>query len=213
MSRRAGASFVALLTSFAAAAWAVPAPRTGDLGTVLTAEAASDPFADDAGGAGSLVIVYKDGHTAGYSVIGTTRLTRDGKKVAFDPAMIGDLVARAEFDPNTKTLAVLDLMSPEAAASAKKEARPAAKGKPAVPAVVMGEVAFTDALRGTLSVRAGNGRMREFAVAETTVVLRQTADGRPRAAGFETVSVGDSVEIRSRDGKNADQIRVRPAAR
>jgi hypothetical protein len=211
--RRVGAALGALLTACAALSRAATPPKTGVLGTVLTAEVASDPFADNVSGAGSMVIVDKDGNTADYSVIGTTRLTRDGKKIAFDTALIGDLVVRAEFDPNTKTLNVLDLLSPGAAAPAKKEAHPAATGKSSAPATVKGEVAFADTLKGTLSVRTGKGRTREFAVVETTAVLRETADGPAREIGFETVSIGDAVEVRSRDGKTADQIRIRPAAR
>ena len=212
MNRPAAAAFAALLTAGAAFARAAGTPETRASGTVLTAEVASDPFADNVSGAGSMVIVDPAGHTANYSVVGTTRLTRDGKKITFDTTLVGDLVVRAEFDPNTKTLTVLELKTPGTAAPAKKAVRPAAK-KAAATAIVSGEVAFADAIKGELSVRLGKGRTRKFAVAETTTVLRKTADEPAREVAFETVAVGDVVEVRSRDGKVADQIRIRAGAR
>ena len=202
MSRLAAAAFVALLAAGASAARTDDAPAARVSGRVLTAEIASDPFADGTSGAGSMVIVDKDGHTEEYSVLGTTRLTRDGKNIKFDTSLIGNLVIQAEFDPQTKTLTLLDLKSPETVAPAKKAAPPA---------IVSGEVAFADALKGSLSVRTGRGHTRKFAIVETTTVLRETAGGPAQEIGFETVSVGDAVEVRSRDGRTADQIRVRAA--
>ena len=53
----------------------------------------------------------------------------------------------------------------------------------------------------------------DFAVGETTKILREIAGKPTQAIGLENVPVGDPVEVSSRDGKTADQIRVRPAAR
>ena len=200
MNRPAAAALAALLTLGGAAARAA----TRVTGTVLAAEIAAEA---PESGAGSLTIVDKAGQTASYSVLGTTRVTRDGKDVKFDTALIGDLVVRAKFDPKTKTLTVLDLKSSGIVKPAKKAAAPAA------PANVSGEVAFADAIKGLLSVRSGKDATREFSVAETTKVLRETAGKPAQEVGFETVAVGELVEVSSRDGKTADEIRVRPAAR
>jgi hypothetical protein len=191
-----------------------PAPsETRDSGTILTAEVANDPFADNVSGAGSLVIVNKTGRSESFSVVGTTRLTRDGKAIVFDDktALIGDLVVLAKFDPKTKVLTVLDLKSAPPPIPWNQPAATAAKAP--AKGTVSGEVAYADAIKGLLSVKTGKGRTKKFAVADTTTVLRESADGSAREIGFETVMVGDSVDVRSRDGKTADQIRVRPAAR
>jgi hypothetical protein len=200
---RAAAATLAALLATGASARAADAPKAQVSGTVLTAEIAADPFAGGTG-AGSLVIVDKAGQTSEYSVLGTTRVTRDGKKIKFDATLVGDLVVRAKYDPKSKTLTVLDLKSSGVIKAAAKTA---------APAPVRGEVAFADAIKGELSVRTGKGATREFSVGETTKVLRETAGKPPLEVGFETVAVGDAVEVFSRDGKTADQIRVRPASR
>ena len=194
MRRPAAAALLALL---AAAAPALGATRVS--GTVLTAEVSPD----SSHGAGDLVIVDKGGRTSRYEVAGKTRVTRDGKDVKFDDALIGDLVVRAKYDPKTKVLTVLDLKSSGVEKPVKKPA----------PATVNGEVAFADAIKGTLSVRLGPGRTRDFTVAETTKVAREKAEGPAQEIGFENVAVGDLVEVRSADGKIADSIRVHPAAK
>ncbi|HEX4048516.1 MAG TPA: hypothetical protein VH309_11805 [Elusimicrobiota bacterium] len=199
MSRWAVAALAALL--LVGAARAADAPSGQISGRVLTTEVATDPFAE--GGAGSLVIVDKAGQTAEYSVLGTTKVMRDGKKIHFDATLVGDLVVKAKFDPATKTLTLLDLKSSGAVKPAKK----------AAPALIKGEVAFTDALKGVLSVQTLKGVTRDFAVVDATKVLRQAGDDAPQDIAFETVAVGDSVEVRSRDGKTADEIRVRVPAR
>lgn len=198
MSRTAAAALTALLTLAASSARAATLS-----GKVLTAEVASD----SADGSGDLVIVDKGGRTARYEVAGTTRVTRDGKPASFDETLVGDMVVRAKYDPKTKVLTVLDLKS---SGTEKKAAKPAPKAEAAY---VTGEVAFTDAIKGTLSVRQGPGRTRDFAVTDATKVLRVKAEGPTQEIGFENVAVGDLVEVRSADGKTADSIRIRPAAK
>jgi len=219
VNRLAAAALAALLTAGAASARAADAPaktadvsETRDSGTILTAEVATDPFSDNVSGAGSLVITDKAGRTESYSVLGTTRLTRDGKPIVFDSTLVGDLVVKAAFDPKTKLLTVLDLKSAPPPISWTQASPKPAKPAKAVKGTVTGEVAFTDALKGLLSVKTGKGRTRKFAVVDATTVLRETADGAAQEIGFESVAIGDAVEVRSRDGKTADQIRVRPAA-
>ena len=163
-------------------------------GTVLKADAETD----------SLVIVDKAGQTSSYSINGRTKVTSDGKDVKFDNDLIGELVVRAKFNPKTKTLTVLDLKSSAGTLKPVKKA--------AAPETVSGEIAFADALKGTLSVKTGKGATRDFVVAETTKVLRRAADKPASEIGLENVMVGDAVEVDTRDGKTADQIVVRPAA-
>ena len=196
MSRSAAAALFALL----AVAPARAATRVS--GTVLTADISPED------GAGNLVIVDKGGRTSSYGVAGTTHVTRDGKEVKFDNALIGDMVVRAKYDPKTKVLTVLDLKSSGTEKSAKKAASAKAE-----PSNVTGEVAFADAIKGALSVRLGAGRTRDFAVTDATKVLRVKAEGQMQEIGFENVAVGDSVEVHSTDGKTADSILVRPAAK
>ena len=207
MNRHAAAAFAALLMVHAAIARSADAPATRVSGTVLAAEVAAEA---PESGAGSLTIVDNAGQTAQYSVLGTTRVTRDGKDIKFDTTLIGDLVVRAKFNPKTKTLTLLDLKSSGNVKPAKK---PAAPAKAAAPSAVSGEVAFADAIKGALSVRTGKGATRDFFVVETTKVLREIAGKPAQATGFENVAVGDAVEVRSRDGKTADQIVVRAPAR
>ena len=169
-----------------------PAPRAEEVrtsGTVYKTEVYAR--------SGLLVVVDKDGRTEDYGMRRTTKIFRDGKEATFDAALIGDLVLRASYDPKTKVLSVLEL----------KPAGTAAAGP------VKGEVALTDAIKGTLSVRLGKGAVREFAVVETTKIL-QLSEGQPaKEVAFETAAVGDAVEVRSADGKTADEIRLRPGAR
>lgn len=195
MSRGVLAALAALL--LAGAARAGDAPATGQVsGRVLTTVAA-DP---SDGNSASLVIVDKAGLRSEYSVLDTTKVMRDGKKVHFDATLVGDLVVKAKYDPKTKTLILLDLKSSGTVKAAK-----------ASPSAVKGEVAFADAINGVLSVRTSNGATRDFAVGDATKVLRLAGDAAPQDVAFETVAVGDSVEVRSRDGKTADEIRVRAA--
>lgn len=118
-----------------------------------------------------------------------------------------------------KSLAAALLLSALAARAAAAPLTPKLKsGLKAAPAalpakVVKGEVALTDAIKGILSVRVGKGALREFSVGDATKILA-CAEGKPETeAAFETVSVGDAVEVRSADGRLADEIRVRPGAR
>jgi hypothetical protein len=200
----AAAALAAILAG-ASPSRAADAPAALVKGRVLTAEVADDPWGGP-GAAGSLVIADKAGQTAEYSVDGTTRVTRDGKKIKFDKTLVGDAVVRATYDPQTKVLTLLDLQSPSGEKAAKKAAKAEA-------AFVTGEVAFADAIKGTLSVRQGSGKTRDFAVSDATKVLRSKAEGQAQEIGFESVSIGDPVEVRSRDGKTADTIRIRPAAK
>ena len=152
---------------------------------------------------GRLVIVDKDGRREEYRVRRDTKVFRDGKKADFEHELIGDVVIRGRYDPKTKILKVLELKTSTVAAPPVLP--------PAGPA--KGEVALADAIKGTLSVRVGNGITRDFSVTAATKVLALSEGNPSHEVLFETVAVGDSVEVRSADGKTADEIRVRPSAR
>ena len=151
---------------------------------------------------GGVVIVDKDGRTEVYRMKRATRIIRDGKKETPENTLVGDVVIRGAYDPKTKVLTLLELKSGVLAAPA------------ALPdQTVKGEVALTDAINGTLSVRVRKGVLREFIVADATKVLA-AIDGKPaKEVLFETIAVGDPVEVRTTDGRTADEIRVRPGAR
>lgn len=123
-----------------------------------------------------------------------TKVTLDGKPAAFKAATAGTVILRAVYDPNTKELSELDL---------KSGPRPEALiGEPA--GVVAGEVANTDVLKATLSVRTGPQNVREFAVTEQTRITGKNG----ALLGLETVKIGDAVEVDSKDGKTAADVRV-----
>ncbi len=151
---------------------------------------------------GGLVIVDKNGRTEEYRMRRDTKVFRDGKKADFEHELIGDVVISGTYDPKTKVLTLLELKSGVQAAPADLPEK-----------TVKGEVALTDAIKGTLSVRAGKGVLHEFTLGDATKVLI-SAEGKPeKEVAFETVAVGDAVEVRSADGRLADEIRVRPGAR
>ena len=126
-----------------------------------------------------------------------TKITLDGKAAQFKAALPGTVILRALYDPNTKELIALDLKS------VPRPEPPSAEA----PGLVTGEIADTDALKGRLSVRAGPQNVREFAVTEQTAILAK--DGKP--AALEALKIGDLVEVDSKDGKSAAEVRVRPA--
>lgn len=171
------------LAALAAGAGAAPLPR----GTVYKTEEG-----------GGLVVVDKDGRAREYRIGRATKISRDGKPSSAERALIGDVVVRGAYDPKTKILSLLELKS-------GVQAAPVALP----PKTVTGEVAMADAIKGALSVRTGKGALRDFVVGEETRIL-SLLEGQPaREVPFETVSVGDAVEVFSSDGIKADEIRVR----
>lgn len=126
-----------------------------------------------------------------------TKVTLDGKPAQFKAAVPGAVILRALYDPNTKELSALDL---------KSGPRPEAPVDE-TPGVVTGEVANTDVFKSRLSVRAGPQNVREYAVTEQTAVTGK--DGKPLA--FESIKIGDPVEVDSKDGRTAASIRVTAA--
>lgn len=141
---------------------------------------------------GRLTMTGKGDETEELKATPQTKITLDGKPAKFKAATPGTLVLRAMYDPATKEIYALDL---------KSGPRETAAG------VFTGEVAGTDVLRDTLSLRTGPHSEREFTVTGDTTLLGR--DGKPLA--FEAIKVGDAVEVTSRDGKSAHEVRALPA--
>lgn len=142
----------------------------------------------------------KTGEDEEFKATAKTRVTLDGKPAKFKAAVPGTVILRAAFDPKTNILAAIDLKS-----------APRAELPPPEPVLVTGrvsgEVANTDALKGILSVRVGKGDTRDYAVTERSRIAGSS--GAPMT--FDSIKIGDAVELQTPDGKSADEILVRVA--
>lgn len=138
---------------------------------------------------GRLTIADKTGGEIELKANPRTKVTLDGKPAPFKAAVPGAIVLRADYDAATKVLTALQLKSGP---------------KDSAPGRAAGELAGTDVLKGTLSVRVGPNSTRDYAVTEATTV--EGRDGKPLA--FEALKPGDAVEVNSRDGKSAAEVRV-----
>ena len=198
MNRLAGAAACVFLTLSSAAADAPKVKPTRLAGIVVKSSSKIAPGADGpVFREGRLTMADKADRTEELKANPKTKVTLDGKPATFKAATAGTLIIRALYDPNTKLLTNLDLKS------VPREPSPAAEQ----PGTVMGEVANTDVLKGTVSVRLGPQSNREYAVSEQTTVVGP--DGK--ALTFEAVKIGDAVEVESKDGKSASVVRVRLA--
>lgn len=198
MTRLAAAALALGLAAPASAADPLLASATS--GTIKKAAAMPPDRASEGGG--TVEITGKDGKTRSYVLLSRARVMRDGRPAEFGADLIGDYVVRARYNPKTKKLTVLELESP------KPKPAPAA-----APATVQGEVATTDVLAGGLTVRLGGGATLSFKVVDATKIVR-AAPGKPEeAALLESLKVGERVEVRSKDWKTADEIRVVGPAR
>lgn len=152
--------------------------------------------------AGRLLITDDAGHPEEFLVTPKTKVTCDGKKAAFGKTAAGTCGrAKVVYDAQTKKVSILELKTVKDADDAG--ARPA----------VSGEVALTDVLNRRVSVRLGGGATLDFKVDDDAKVLRETPGESPQAVEFETLKVGDAVEIVSKDWKTAQEIHVRASAR
>jgi len=154
---------------------------------------------------GRMTIVDEAGHTEEYLVDAKTKVTCDGKTAAFATSAVPgacDRAARILYDAR-KRVHILDLKT------APKADADDAKGR----ANVSGEIAVTDVIAGKISVRLGGGTTVDFKVGEATKISLE-AEGKPSTAvSFESLKVGDRVEVHSKDWKTADEIHVRAAPR
>lgn len=196
--RLAGAAACVFLALASAAADAPKVRPTRLAGIVVKSSSKLAPGADGpVFREGRLTMADKADRSEELKANPKTKVTLDGKPAKFSAATPGTLILRALYDPNTKILTVLDLKS------VPREPSPAAD--PA--GVVTGEVANTDVLKGTVSVRLGPQSNREYVVNEQTTVVGQ--DGK--SITFEAIKIGDAVEVDSKDGKTAAVVRVRLA--
>lgn len=196
------ALIVSLLLSGAASAAAAPAaPKkaAATLGTV----SGKIVKAEADGKGGKITITDDAGHLEQYFVGARTKTTCDGKKSSWTKAAPGDCdrIVKGRYEWATKRFASLELES------ALKADADDAKGRPAV----TGEVAVTDVLARKLTVRLGGGGNIDFKVGDATKVLRETKDKPAVPVAFESLKVGDRVEVHSKDWKTADEIHVSPA--
>ncbi len=196
MNRRRLAAACVFLTLSSAAAETKPKARQSRLtGTVLKASSKIAPGADGpVFREGRLTMTDKADRTEELKATPRTKITLDGLPAKFKTATPGTIVVRALYDPDTKELSKLDLKS------APRLEAPAA----AAPGVVTGEVANTDLLKGTLSVRTGPKNSREFAVTERTAIIGKNG----QSLAFESIKIGDAVEVNSNDGNTAADVRV-----
>ncbi len=199
MNRLTGAAAFVLLALTSAAAEPKPkAEPTRLSGKVVKTSSKISPGADGPlFREGKLTMTDKADRVSELKATPKTKITLDGKPAQFKAALPGTVILRALYDPNTKELSALDL---------KSGPRPEAPIDEA-PGLVIGEVANTDVLKGTLSVRTGPQSVRELAVTDQTEIVGK--DGK--AVAFETLKIGDAVEADSKDGKSAAVVRLRLA--
>ncbi|MDD5302097.1 MAG: hypothetical protein PHS14_03225 [Elusimicrobia bacterium] len=204
MSRLAAA--LAVLVSLTASAAQAPKPKAAiarTAGKIIKAQSKLAPGSDGPEfREGRVTIFDKADHTEEFKVTPKTKVTLDGRPAKFQKAaVIGALVLKGLYDPNTKALASLDLKS-----GPKLDADDSLHG-----GTVHGEITNTDVIKGVLSIRAADKSMREFIVPETAKIIRE-AEGKPaEEIRIEALSVGDAVEVHSADGKTALEIHARAA--
>lgn len=196
---------LALAAALAGTAYAAPAPKPKAARASSRASGRIIPSAAKAG-EGRITVADDAGHVEEFQLDARTRTTCDGKAAAWKKAAVPGACERAAkilYDPSTKRVSVLELKS------ALKADADDAKGRP----TVSGEVAATDVIAGRISVRLGGGATVDFKVVEATKLVSE-AEGTPSAdVLFESIKVGDRVEVHSKDWKTADEIHVRAAAR
>lgn len=192
---RALALAAALAASGAASAAAPsarkPAPLARASGRIAKAEAGRLTLSDETGVLGEFILDA------------ATKITCDGRKTAAKAAAPGacDRALKVLYDAKTRRVRVLEL------STTLKSDMNDAKTRPSV----SGEIAATDVLAGTLSVRLGGGSTLPFKVGDAAKILRETEGKAPEPVPFESLKVGERVDVRSADWKSADEILVRSA--
>lgn len=197
---------IAALSALAAAAMAAPKSKfklSRAAGKVLqavvkVAPGPSGPVLIE----GRLTLLDKAERTVEFKATSRTRVTLDGKAATFEKSTApGALVLKALYNTDTKELAALDLKSAPSAPIADADG-----SKPAD--TILGEVANTDIFKGVLSVRSDRQAVRDYAVTDATMIVRKAEDKPAAMIRFEAINVGDAVEVSSRDGKTALEVRV-----
>ena len=192
MSRLAALALCAVLAAPAAAARRPVSRLNATSGEIVKIEA----------GPGHVTLRDGNGHLEDLAVVKRSKLLRLGRRARLKDLRVGDYATKATYEPATKRVVVMTV-APAAKGAAAKDADDSR------PASVRGEVAGTDVINGSVSVSLAGGATKDFKVADATKIVRESPDAPNRAIPLEAVKVGDAVEIRSRDGKTADEIHVR----
>ena len=203
----------ALVVLLAASASAADAPKKAakgakhelsrTAGKILQAQSKLAPGADGPKfREGRVTILDKAEHTEEFKVTPKTKVTLDGKPARFqNSSSVGTIVLKALYDPNTKELASIDLK-----AGPKTDGDDSKFG-----GTLTGEIANTDVIKGVVSVRTAAKTVREYAVSDVTKIRRETEGTPGEDIGFESVKIGEAVEVHSMDGKTASELHVRAA--
>ncbi|MFI5347412.1 MAG: hypothetical protein ACHQ51_13645 [Elusimicrobiota bacterium] len=205
-----------MIAAFALAATLAPAALAADAPKPKAAKAApalsrtagkiTKAVAAAGSGRGQITVLDDAGHLEDFLVDARTRITCDGLKSSWKKSSapgVCDRAAKILYDPATKRAAVLELKSAMKADADDAKTRPN----------VSGEIAVTDVIAGNISVRLGGGSTVDFKVGDATKILSEAEGKAPAEVPFESLKVGDRVEVHSKDWKTADEIHVRPAAR
>jgi hypothetical protein len=178
-------------------------PAAKAVGTVVKATSKVSPGSDGPVlREGTVTIAFApSGDERTLKATAKTKVTLDGKPAKFKALLPGTIVLRIQLE-GAKTLNSIDLKSAPKAAG--NEAGGAS-------GPVSGEVANTDVLKNTISVRIGRALIRDYAVADGTRIARMNEDKSTSLIGLEAIQVGDAVDVQSTDGTTAAEILVRPA--
>ncbi len=151
-----------------------------------------------------LTLLDKAGDTVELKITRRTKVALDGKASTFTAASPGTLVLNALYNPASKELTSLVLIS-----APKNTAMKAAADDQAKAGKITGEVSNTDIFKNTLSLRVAGKFMRDFTVPEGTKIVREVKGKADMPQEFEAIQIGDTIEISSLNGRVLSEIRVR----
>jgi hypothetical protein len=152
---------------------------------------------------GHITVYDNAGHTEHFATSKTTKITRNGKPATLKSLVVGDRAARLMYDPTTKVVVSLIALS-----AVKRNVVKADEFSEKGRAIVTGEIANTDIIQNKISVRLGGGSTVDFKVSDATKIILETPGADTASIGFEKLTVGQRVEILSKDWKTADEIHV-----
>jgi hypothetical protein len=210
MNRAAAIAVAAALAAPACAADAFPRPAELRRASGRILKSAADvkkgPEGRPLPKAGRLTVADDAGHLEDYLVDARTQTTCDGVKAVWDKAAVPGACDRAVgilYQPKTNRVAVLELKTARALDAEEAKTRPN----------ITGEIAATDVLAGKISVRLGGGATLDLAVPGGAKILCEAESKPAQDCPLEALKVGDAIQVRTKDWKIADELRVRAAAR
>ncbi len=206
MTRAAALALCAVLAAPAAAAPA-PAKKAAARRPVSRLNTTSGTIVKIELGQGHVTLRDGAGHLEDLAATKASRLIRLGRRARLKDLRVGDYATKAVYEPGTKRVLRMTVAPAAKAAPAAKDRDDAGR------ADAQGEVAGTDVIGGSISVRMGGGATMSFKVGDATKIVREAPDAPTRAIPLEAVKVGDAVEVRTKDWKTADEIHVRSPAK